>query len=597
MTPTIAVRRWLAATAARGSHIPYAGAIALVLAAPFEQREPLFRLWGQSLTTVEVVLVIVLGGWVAWWLGTRARPQMRTELTSPVLLLLVTMLLSALVAPAHRSEALRFTARFASGFLVYLLVVNSVTRSKHVGTASVVGSGGTTEVVAADQRLVGLLVAATVVGTVVAGLGILEYREVPVVLEWLQPFKDGPIRVGGQLRASSTLQYPTITSMYLELVFGFAVGLLLLAVDRRRWWTATALFIALGVMAEGIIVTLSRSGLVVMAGILALVGGLWVIRRGPDRGFWAIVALAAMVAGLLGYKLFNDSLLRVRLTTENDELWYRAQYQVPTRLELRTGEIRSIEVTVINTGRVTWQPGGEAPFRLAYHWLDADSDEVLVFEGLRTELPRAVKPGERITLRARVQAPPQPGLYRLAWDMVQEGRLWFSIKGSPSAYSLAVVRGAPVTEIQPTPMPVPAPSFTLGRLTLWRLAGRMLASRPLLGVGPDNFRLLYGRYAGLEYWDRGLHTNNMYIEFFVDVGIIGGVLFLWLVWRVVTTLWGAWQRLTPSGLPVFLGVAGAVTAFLLHGLVDYFFEFTPTYLMIWITLGLATAFASIDQVS
>jgi hypothetical protein len=451
------------------------------------------------------------------------------------------------------------------------------------------------EGVAVNRRLVGLLVAATVVGTTVAGLGILEYRQVPAVLEWLQPFKTGLIRVGGQLRASSTLQYPTITSMYLELVFGFAVGLLLLAVDRRRWWVAGALFIALGLMAEGIIVTLSRSGLVVMAGILALVGGLWVVRRGMNRGLWTIVALAAMVAGLLGYKLLNDSLLWVRLTTENDELWYRAQYQVPDRLELRTGEVHLIEVTVTNTGQVTWKPGGEAPFHLAYHWLDAESDAVLIFEGLRTELPHAVRPGERVTLRARVQAPPQPGRYRLAWDMVQEGRLWFSIKGSSSAYSLAVVRGDPVAAIQPTPMPVPAPSFTLDRLTLWRLAGRMLASRPLLGVGPDNFRLLYGRYAGLEHWDRGLHTNNMYIEFFVDVGIIGGVLFLWLVWRVVTTLWRTWQRLSPGGLPVFLGVAGAVTAFLLHGLVDYFFEFTPTYLMIWITLGLVTALAD-DQV-
>ncbi|MFQ5854597.1 MAG: O-antigen ligase family protein [Anaerolineae bacterium] len=568
MTPTIAVRRWAASAAALGAYVPYAGAVAVTLAAPFEQLKPAIDLPVQKFTNVELVVLAALVSWTMWWLVTRERPQVRTALTAPVLLLLGTMALSALMAPDYRKEALSFTTRFAVGFLVYLLVVNSAT---------------------GQRRLVGMLVAAGVAGTVVAGLGILEYWQVPAVMEWLKPFKVGQILVGGERRISSTLQYPTITSMYLELTFGFTLGLLLLAVGRRQWWAVVPAFVALGLMAQAIILTLSRSGLIVMAGMLVVVGGLWLLRQGIDRGFWVVLAVLAMIAGLLGNRLLNDSMLWLRLTTENDESWYRARYQVPTELELQTGQVHQVDMVLTNVGRATWRPGGDAPFRLSYHWLDSDTGEVVIFEGLRTELPHAVRPGQSVQLHARIQAPPQPGRYRLAWDVLQENRVWFSAKNSPGADSLVVVRGAAIGQPEPAPVSVIEPRLTLGRRTLWQLAGRMLATRPLLGVGPDNFRLLYGRYAGLERWDQGLHTNNMYVEFFVDMGLVGGVLFLWLLWRVLSTLRQGWRRVGLVGLPVFMGVAAAVAAFLLHGVVDYFFEFTSTYLMIWITLGIAVA--------
>lgn len=580
MTRILAGRGRAVPGTALSSHIPYGGVLALMLAAPFEKIQPIITLYVQRLTSVELVMLVALAGWAVSWRVSGKRPQFSTPLTLPVLLLLGVMVLSALMAPGYQREALLFTARFAVGFLVYLLVVNSVTT---------------------QWQLLGVMAAAGVAGTVVAILGILEYRQIPAVIEWLHPFKHGLVMVGGEIRVSSTLQYPTITSMYLELVFGLMLGMLLLTVSRCRWGAAILVFIVLGLIAETIILTLSRSGLLSMAGMLAVAGGLWLVRRGPDPGFWAIAAVTVMIAGLLGYRVINDSMLRLRLTTENDESWYRARYQVPAQLSFETGQVQQVKVTVTNTGRATWRPDGEAPFRLSYHWLMPDQDQVIVFEGLRTDFPQAVKPGQSITLQAWVQAPSQPGQYRLAWDVLQEGRLWFSTEGSPSAHSFVTVRGAPIDQPQPTPMPVPKPSRTIGRRTLWQLAGQMLAERPLLGVGPDNFRLLYGPYAGLERWNQGLHTNNMYIEFFVDTGIVGGLLFLWLVWRVLATLRRAWQQLAPrfagqaaeeqgtTWLPMYLGVAAAVTAFLLHGFVDYFFEFTSTYLMIWMTLGLATA--------
>ena len=47
------------------------------------------------------------------------------------------------------------------------------------------------------------------------------------VLDWLQAFRPGVATVGAQVRAGGPLQYPTIASMYLEIVFAFGLGVLL----------------------------------------------------------------------------------------------------------------------------------------------------------------------------------------------------------------------------------------------------------------------------------------------------------------------------------------------------------------------------------
>jgi putative inorganic carbon (hco3(-)) transporter len=128
------------------------------------------------------------------------------------------------------------------------------------------------------------------------------------------------------------------------------------------------------------------------------------------------------------------------------------------------------------------------------------------------------------------------------------------------------------------------------RLFLWRAAARMAIAHPLLGVGPDNFRLLYGGYAGLPHADPRLHSNNMYIEMMAGGGLGGGLAFLWLVWR---TMRRAVAAIRPATTAIFgdatLGVAAAVIAVLIHGTVDSFLSFTSTYVLISITLGFVVA--------
>ena len=365
------------------SELPYLGLLVLIVAAPFETVEPVFTLLGMELTNLEVVLLAALLLWFAFSATHLRRLQLQSPITRPGLLLLVVMLLSTWLVATHPGEAIRFCGRFTAGLLIYYFVLNEVTN---------------------QSRLLGVLSVAFSTGAVVAALGMLEYFQVPLISQWLAAFKTGPSYVGGQLRISSTLQYPTIASMYLEITFGLGIGLLLYALARNRVRLAIFIFLCLLLTAEGILLTQTRSGWFALPIQLVTVIALYWIRIGVDRGFRVLLVLVVMMAALFGQRLIFDPLFWLRLTTSSAEGWYRAQFDVSTQLKLSPGELQQVPITVTNIGRVTWIPGGEGefPFHLSYHWLHPEEKKVLVFEGLRTPFPREVRPGEKVQVQAQV---------------------------------------------------------------------------------------------------------------------------------------------------------------------------------------------------
>ena len=86
-------------------------------------------------------------------------------------------------------------------------------------------------------------------------------------------------------------------------------------------------------------------------------------------------------------------------------------------------------VEVENVGSATWRSGHLEGVQLSYHWLD-ELGNPIVWDGLRTPLPTAVAPGERIRAELAVRAPIPPGRYRLAFDLVDERRAWFGELGN-----------------------------------------------------------------------------------------------------------------------------------------------------------------------
>ena len=97
----------------------------------------------------------------------------------------------------------------------------------------------------------------------------------------------------------------------------------------------------------------------------------------------------------------------------------------------RAGVAARARVTFRNEGTVQWHPPDESErgIWLGSHWLDRLGNAI-VWDGERAPLPRNVAPGEEITLATTIRAPIPPGPYRLAFDLVDEGRCWFADVGN-----------------------------------------------------------------------------------------------------------------------------------------------------------------------
>ena len=88
-------------------------------------------------------------------------------------------------------------------------------------------------------------------------------------------------------------------------------------------------------------------------------------------------------------------------------------------------------VRVINRSFRVWSSeSSNTPDLLSYHWWSRQGSSV-VRDGLRTSMPRRLKPDEACEVELRIKAPERAGRYILAIDMVQEGTAWYSEAGSP----------------------------------------------------------------------------------------------------------------------------------------------------------------------
>jgi hypothetical protein len=86
-------------------------------------------------------------------------------------------------------------------------------------------------------------------------------------------------------------------------------------------------------------------------------------------------------------------------------------------------------IEVENAGLVTWRSVDGRGVHVAYHWLDPRGNPI-VWSPAYSPLPHAVEPGDRVDVPVFIRAPIPPGRYRLALDLVDEGKAWFSDVGN-----------------------------------------------------------------------------------------------------------------------------------------------------------------------
>ena len=79
------------------------------------------------------------------------------------------------------------------------------------------------------------------------------------------------------------------------------------------------------------------------------------------------------------------------------------------------------------------------PVYLCYHWLDASTGNMVIWEGERTPLVPALQPKQHAKHIAYCVAPPLPGNFRLQITLVQEGVQWFDRPDFSSKATVEVV--------------------------------------------------------------------------------------------------------------------------------------------------------------
>jgi hypothetical protein len=112
-----------------------------------------------------------------------------------------------------------------------------------------------------------------------------------------------------------------------------------------------------------------------------------------------------------------------RLAPENARADILAVENAPG--QVRRADLFWIDVTLRNETGIPISSAPPFPVRLSYHWWNAATAEVALYDGLRTELLPPLDHSQSASFKMVVHSPPQPGSYVLHLTLVQEQNFWF----------------------------------------------------------------------------------------------------------------------------------------------------------------------------
>lgn len=126
---------------------------------------------------------------------------------------------------------------------------------------------------------------------------------------------------------------------------------------------------------------------------------------------------------------------------------------------------------------------------------------------------------------------------------------------------------------------------TTARLKLWASSLAMVRDYPLFGVGLDQFLRVYQDYIHPSLVDTNerftSHPHNLLLDMWLRLGLLGLVAAGWLVVRFFRRVWQTEQGLLAAGLAAAMGAA------LVHGLVDNGYFVPDLAVTFWLLLALA----------
>lgn len=125
------------------------------------------------------------------------------------------------------------------------------------------------------------------------------------------------------------------------------------------------------------------------------------------------------------------------------------------------------------------------------------------------------------------------------------------------------------------------------RANVWLAVNRMIQDFWATGIGPGNdvFRQIYPLYM-LSGYD-ALGAYNIYLEVFVELGIVGLIAFVWLLGsHLARQLHGILTDEDPAIAWLLAGCLAGMLAIMAHGLVDTVFYRPQVAILFWLLLAL-----------
>jgi len=129
----------------------------------------------------------------------------------------------------------------------------------------------------------------------------------------------------------------------------------------------------------------------------------------------------------------------------------------------------------------------------------------------------------------------------------------------------------------------------VSRIHLWQAALRMLRDHPILGTGMFGFARSIQPYRGGVYEENLIYPHNLVLDMWTETGLLGVVAFGWLIVQTFRISWRGWTSGPQAWRPIQLGIVLAMTAIVVHGLVDVSYFKNDLALEFWTFLGLAWA--------
>ena len=388
----------------------------------------------------------------------------------------------------------------------------------------------------------------------------------------------------GARRLTASFGHANLAASWLAMATPLLVGA---ALVRRQWQWAQA---SLALLLVALATTLSRAGLaggVAATAILIAFLGFVAPKRSVDfvrgRPRHLPLKLAAAATLALALLVARSPTFAARLGLQPLPL-ISATYTL-TSVRLAHGGTRLV-LEARNRGSLCWRPWGRD--RHVFE-LRLPSDVVSTApgsdatDGRRRALEHRVCAGETATAIWEFPVS-RAALVGAQAEIVHHGLRRFSELGVPAARLEATSAPGPVAANVSAGTPaLVAPArdggtraevgldhdnadalVPLGRPTLWRAALALWQQRPLLGHGPDTFRVRKASVMERQHVDEREHANNVALELLADIGLAGLLAWLALVWASAAASLRAWRHVDLTAI----AASAACVAFMVQGLAD-----------------------------